>query len=195
MADGDPRLEVDFCGLTFATPLVLLSGCVGFGEEYTRVQGFSNRDAGAICLKGTTGTQRLGNAPHRIYETPSGMLNAIGLQNVGVDRFISEKMVYLEGIGVPVIVNILGDTVDEYRLITERLRGVAGIAALEIMVVTDVCQKLIRDNRVADVQGGDHAVGRGQAAQGGKCFGQAQRFDDVGRGGAEALLAQQGGDT
>ena len=66
MAETDPRLAADFCGMTFATPLVLLSGCVGFGEEYTRVQGFTNRDAGAVCLKGTTGSQRLGNAPHRI---------------------------------------------------------------------------------------------------------------------------------
>ncbi|HHH13549.1 MAG TPA: dihydroorotate dehydrogenase, partial [Thiolapillus brandeum] len=77
----DPRLSVDFCGLDFQTPLVLLSGCVGFGEEYTRVEGFSNRDVGAICLKGTTGTPRLGNPPHRVFETPGGMLNAIGLQN------------------------------------------------------------------------------------------------------------------
>jgi dihydroorotate dehydrogenase (NAD+) catalytic subunit len=62
------------------------------------------------------------------------MLNAIGLQNVGVERFISKKMVYLKGIGVPVIVNILGDTVDEYRQITERLQGVEGIAALEVNI-------------------------------------------------------------
>ena len=74
-------LAVEFCGMHFQTPLVLLSGCVGFGEEYTRVEGYSNADVGAVCLKGTTGEKRLGNAPHRIYETPAGMLNAIGLQN------------------------------------------------------------------------------------------------------------------
>ena len=62
--------------MAFSTPLVLLSGCVGFGEEYTRVKGFSNRDVGAVCLKGTTLEPRLGNKPHRVYETPMGMLNA-----------------------------------------------------------------------------------------------------------------------
>ena len=93
---SDSPLAVDFCGLSFNTPLVLLSGCVGFGEEYTRVAGFSNRDVGAVCLKGTTGEARLGNPPHRIYETPEGMLNAIGLQNIGVDAFISEKLPLLQ---------------------------------------------------------------------------------------------------
>ena len=81
-------LRVDFCGLALNSPLVLLSGCVGFGEEYTRVEGFSNRDVGAIVLKGTTGQARLGNRPHRVYETPSGMLNAIGLQNPGAEHVV-----------------------------------------------------------------------------------------------------------
>ena len=79
-------LQTEFCGMRFASPIVLLSGCVGFGEEYTRVEGFSNTDVGAVCLKGTTGGARLGNPPHRVYETPDGMLNAIGLQNPGVDK-------------------------------------------------------------------------------------------------------------
>ena len=78
-----PSLAVEFCGLKLASPIVLLSGCVGFGEEYTRVEGFSNRDVGAIVLKGTTREPRLGNPAHRVYETPMGMLNAIGLQNPG----------------------------------------------------------------------------------------------------------------
>ena len=95
-ATSDFTLAVDFCGLRFATPLVLLSGCVGFGEEYTRVKGFSNRDAGAVCLKGTTLEQRLGNQPHRIYETPEGMLNSIGLQNPGVDKVIAEILPTLD---------------------------------------------------------------------------------------------------
>src|ERR1700756_4764782 len=81
-------LSLRFCGLHFASPIVLLSGCVGFGEEYTRIEGFSNRDAGAIVLKGTTGKPRLGNPPHRVYETPAGMLNAIGLQNPGVEYVV-----------------------------------------------------------------------------------------------------------
>ncbi|MDP7041581.1 MAG: dihydroorotate dehydrogenase, partial [Gammaproteobacteria bacterium] len=65
------------------SPIVLLSGCVGFGEEYTRIDGFSNCDVGGIVLKGTTLEPRLGNPPHRVYETSMGMLNAIGLQNPG----------------------------------------------------------------------------------------------------------------
>ncbi|TLY74135.1 MAG: hypothetical protein E6K42_11970, partial [Gammaproteobacteria bacterium] len=81
-------LRLKFSGLDFASPIVLLSGCVGFGEEYTRIEGFSNRDAGAVVLKGTTREPRLGNPPHRVYETPAGMLNAIGLQNPGVDQVV-----------------------------------------------------------------------------------------------------------
>src|SRR5712671_8086272 len=81
-------LGLKFCGMELASPIVLLSGCVGFGEEYTRIEGFSNRDVGAIVLKGTTGKARLGNPPHRIYETPTGMLNAIGLQNPGAAHVI-----------------------------------------------------------------------------------------------------------
>ena len=94
-------LRVDFCGLALNSPIVLLSGCVGFGEEYTRVDGFSNRDVGAIVLKGTTGQPRLGNRPHRVYETPSGMLNAIGLQNVGIDAFLQSTWPQLRGLSVP----------------------------------------------------------------------------------------------
>src|SRR6185312_12433108 len=89
-------LALEFCGLRFASPIVLLSGCVGFGEEYTRVEGFSNRDAGAIVLKGTTGSPRLGNAPHRLCETPEGMLNAIGLQNPGVAQVVERILPTLD---------------------------------------------------------------------------------------------------
>src|SRR5258708_20049328 len=81
LSDAATLLGLKFCGLDFASPIVLLSGCVGFGEEYTRIEGFTNRDAGAVVLKGTTLEPRLGNPPHRVYETPAGMLNAIGLQN------------------------------------------------------------------------------------------------------------------
>ena len=75
---------------------MLLSGCVGFGEEYTRIEGFSNRDAGAVVLKGTTGQPRLGNPPHRVYETPAGMLNAIGLQNPGVEQVVRSILPQLD---------------------------------------------------------------------------------------------------
>ena len=84
-------LSVEFCGLELRTPIVLLSGCVGFGEEYTRVDKFSNLDTGAVCLKGTTLQARLGNDSHRVTETPSGMINAIGLQNPGADIVVKKS--------------------------------------------------------------------------------------------------------
>ncbi len=133
MTTPDPRLHVDFCGLDFATPLVLLSGCVGFGEEYTRVAGFSNRDAGAVCLKGTTGSPRLGNAPHRVYETPGGMLNAIGLQNPGVERVVDEILPTLDFSETRFIANVSGSTIEEYIAVTERFDD-SPIDAIEINI-------------------------------------------------------------
>ncbi|BAN68024.1 dihydroorotate dehydrogenase [endosymbiont of unidentified scaly snail isolate Monju] len=133
MTTPDPRLHVDFCGLDFATPLVLLSGCVGFGEEYTRVAGFSNRDAGAVCLKGTTGSPRPGNVPHRVYETPGGMLNAIGLQNPGVDRVVDEILPTLDFSETRFIANVSGSTIEEYIAVTERFDD-SPIDAIEINI-------------------------------------------------------------
>jgi dihydroorotate dehydrogenase (NAD+) catalytic subunit len=130
---NDSRLAMDFCGLSFATPLVLLSGCVGFGEEYTRVTGFSNREAGAVCLKGTTLQPRLGNAPHRIWETPAGMLNAIGLQNPGVDRVVGEILPGLDFAETRFIANVSGSTVEEYYEVTRRFDD-SPIDALEINI-------------------------------------------------------------
>ncbi len=127
------RLAVDFCGMDFATPLVLLSGCVGFGEEYTRVHGFSNRDAGAVCLKGTTGQARLGNPPHRVYETPEGMLNAIGLQNPGVDRVVDDILPKLDFSETRFIANVSGSTVEEYFEVTRRFDD-SPIDAIEINI-------------------------------------------------------------
>ncbi|RME36082.1 MAG: dihydroorotate dehydrogenase, partial [Gammaproteobacteria bacterium] len=131
--EWDERLALDFCGLHFATPLVLLSGCVGFGEEYTRVAGFSNRDAGAVCLKGTTLEPRLGNPPHRVYETPAGMLNAIGLQNPGTRRVIEEILPALDFTETRFIANVSGSTVEEYEAVT-RLFDDSPIDAIEINI-------------------------------------------------------------
>jgi dihydroorotate dehydrogenase (NAD+) catalytic subunit len=130
---SDPGLAVDFCGMKFHTPLVLLSGCVGFGEEYTRVQGFSNRDAGAICLKGTTGTLRPGNSPHRVCETPGGMLNAIGLQNPGVDHVISDILPGLDFEETRFIANVSGSTLEEYEEVTRKFDD-SPIDAIEINI-------------------------------------------------------------
>jgi len=103
-----------------ASPIVLLSGCVGFGEEYTRVEGFSNSDVGAVVLKGTTGTARLGNPPHRICETPDGMLNAIGLQNPGVDKVVDDILPGLDFSETRFIANVSGSTIAEYEQVTRR---------------------------------------------------------------------------
>ena len=114
------RLSLDFCGLKLSSPVVLLSGCVGFGEEYTRVAGFSNRDAGAIVLKGTTYEPRLGNAPHRIWETPAGMLNAIGLQNPGVETVVNDILPTLDFSETRFLANVCGSTIEEYAEVTRR---------------------------------------------------------------------------
>jgi dihydroorotate dehydrogenase (NAD+) catalytic subunit len=113
-------LRTRFCGLDFASPIVLLSGCVGFGEEYTRVEGFSNRDVGAIALKGTTLAPRLGNPPHRVYETPSGMLNAIGLQNPGADAVVRRILPTLDFTETRFLANVSGSTIEEYVEVVRR---------------------------------------------------------------------------
>ncbi len=127
------ELALQFCGLHFATPLVLLSGCVGFGEEYTRVAGFANTDAGAVCLKGTTLEPRLGNAAHRIAETPGGMLNAIGLQNPGARRVVDEILPALDFTETRFIANVSGSTVEEYEAVT-RIFDDSPIDAIEINI-------------------------------------------------------------
>jgi dihydroorotate dehydrogenase (NAD+) catalytic subunit len=126
-------LSVDFCGLSLNSPIVLLSGCVGFGEEYTRIEGFSNRDVGAIVLKGTTREPRLGNKPHRVYETPMGMLNAIGLQNPGMDVVVDEILPELDFSETRFIANVCGSTIEDYAVVTKRFDDSA-IDAIEINI-------------------------------------------------------------
>ncbi len=129
----DPRLQTAFCGMAFASPLVLLSGCVGFGEEYTRVEGFSNADVGAVCLKGTTLDPRLGNPAHRVYETANGMLNAIGLQNPGVRHVVDTILPGLDFSETRFIANVSGSTIEEYEEVT-RIFDDSPIDAIEINI-------------------------------------------------------------
>ena len=128
-----PSLAIDFCGLKLASPIVLLSGCVGFGEEYTRIAGFSNRDAGALVLKGTTGQPRLGNPPHRVTETPYGMINAIGLQNPGVDHVVRHILPTLDFTETRFFANVCGSTIEEYAEVTRRFDD-SPIDAMEINI-------------------------------------------------------------
>ncbi len=127
------KLSLEFCGLKLSSPLVLLSGCVGFGEEYTRIEGFSNTDVGAVCLKGTTSEPRFGNEPHRITETPEGMLNAIGLQNPGVDYVISDILPKLDFSETRFIANVSGSTIEEYIEVTQKFDD-SPIDAIEINI-------------------------------------------------------------
>jgi dihydroorotate dehydrogenase (NAD+) catalytic subunit len=127
------RLSVEFCGLKLDSPIVLLSGCVGFGEEYTRVAGFSNRDVGAIVLKGTTLAPRLGNPPHRVWETPAGMLNAIGLQNPGVEFVVKKILPTLDFSATRFFANVCGSTIEEYAEVARRFDD-SPINAMEINI-------------------------------------------------------------
>ena len=122
-----------FCGMQFASPIVLLSGCVGFGEEYTRVEGFSNTDCGAVVLKGTTLHARLGNPAHRVYETDGGMLNAIGLQNPGVAHVVANILPGLDFGETRFIANVSGSTIDEYVAVTRRFDD-SPVDAMEINI-------------------------------------------------------------
>ncbi len=126
-------LHTEFCGLSLNSPIVLLSGCVGFGEEYTRVEGYSNADVGAVVLKGTTGDARLGNKPHRVYETPAGMLNSIGLQNPGVDKVVDDILPGFDFTETRFFANVSGSTIEEYERVTKRFDD-SPIDAIEINI-------------------------------------------------------------
>ena len=130
--DPYPDLHVNIGSLELQNPVMTASGTFGYAREFEKLVNLHR--LGGVVVKGISLAPRAGNPPPRIVETPCGMLNAIGLQNVGVKRFIDEKMTYLRGINVPVIVNILGDTVEEYREITRMLADTEGIAGLEVNI-------------------------------------------------------------
>jgi len=130
-----PNLEVEIAGIKLKNPVMTASGTFGYGEEFSP---FIDLDRlGAMVLKGITLKPKRGNPPPRIIETPSGMLNAIGLQNVGVEVLIKEKLPYLKKFNTPVIINISGDTIEEYIELARRLGEVSkemGVAGLEVNI-------------------------------------------------------------
>ena len=126
-------LHTEFCGISMVSPIVLLSGCVGFGEEYTRIEGYSNSDVGAVVLKGTTGDARLGNPAPRVFETPMGMLNSIGLQNPGVDKVVDHILAGLDFSETRFFANVSGSTIEEYERVTKRFDD-SDIDAIEINI-------------------------------------------------------------
>ena len=132
MGYSPPSLEVDVAGIRMKNPVMTASGTFGYGSEY--VDFIDLNKLGAIVVKGITSVPWTGNAMPRIFETPSGMLNAIGLQNVGVDGFIDKKLPYLRNFDAPVIVNICGKQVEEYLEVTEKLDAVDGVAAIELNI-------------------------------------------------------------
>ena len=119
-------------GIVFPNPVILASGTVGYGEEFEGLIDWTR--VGGIAVKGTSLLPIEGNPSPRLFPTPSGMLNSIGLQNVGVDRFIKEKMPFLRKAGPQVLVNVFGFTVDEYVGVVERLNDCDGIAAYELNI-------------------------------------------------------------
>lgn len=125
-------LAVQFGPLRLNNPLVAASGCFGYGLEYTDVVDLST--LGGVAVKGLFLEEREGHPPQRIVETPSGMLNAIGLQGIGVRRFIDDKLPSLRAHRATVIVNICGSTVDEYAELARILSDADGVAALELNI-------------------------------------------------------------
>ena len=113
-------------------PLMTASGTFGYGAEYAAFTDLNS--LGALIVKGLSLKPRSGNPPPRIMETAAGMLNAIGLENVGVEAFIAEKLPFLRDFDVPVIANIFGETVEEYQQVAELLNGARGVCALELNI-------------------------------------------------------------
>ncbi|HHY14050.1 MAG TPA: dihydroorotate dehydrogenase [Thermoanaerobacterales bacterium] len=118
--------------LIMKNPVMTASGTFGFGREYADF--YDIGELGAISVKGITLEPREGNPPPRIIETPSGVLNSIGLQNPGVDVFIKNELPFLRAFNTSIIVNISGNTIEEYAQLAERLDTVEGISALELNV-------------------------------------------------------------
>ncbi|WP_078060290.1 dihydroorotate dehydrogenase [Desulfotomaculum copahuensis] len=127
-----PGLAVNVAGIRMKNPVTTASGTFGFGPEYAPYVDLNR--LGAIVVKGTTLKPRAGNPPPRIVETPAGILNAIGLQNPGVEHFIAEALPYLRQFDLPVIVNIAGDTEDDYARLAARLERAPGVAGLEVNI-------------------------------------------------------------
>ncbi len=130
-ADG-PDLAVEFAGLRLKNPVMPASGTFGYGEEYSPYMDLNR--LGAIVTKGLSLRPKAGNPTPRIAETNGGMLNAIGLQNVGVDAFVEQKLPFLKEVQTPVIVNFFGNSLEEYGQAAQRLSQIDEIAAVELNI-------------------------------------------------------------
>ena len=126
-------LSVNLKGVLFQNPVAMASGNAGYGIEYQAVSGFSNRDVGAVFLKGTTLEPKLGNKPERVMETPCGLMNSVGLQNPGVEAVIRDYLPRLDLTETRFIANISGSSIEEYRAVTRRFNE-TDLPALEINI-------------------------------------------------------------
>ncbi len=127
-----PDLSVEIGALRLKNPVLTASGTFGYGLEFRPFLDLA--ELGGLVVKGLSPRPRKGNPPERIVETPSGMLNAIGLQNVGVDAFLSEKLPELRGYDTAIVANVFGETVAEYVEVCAKLEGAPGLAAIELNV-------------------------------------------------------------
>ncbi|MDF2557396.1 MAG: dihydroorotate dehydrogenase family protein [Bacillales bacterium] len=125
-------LNLELPGLTLKNPIMPASGCFGFGKEYAEFYDLSK--LGAIMIKATTLEPRYGNPTPRVTETPGGMLNAIGLQNPGLDAVLTEHLPWLEQFDVPIIANVAGSTVEEYVEVARKISAAPNVEALELNI-------------------------------------------------------------
>ncbi len=128
----DGTLQISIGPLQLKNPVIAASGTFGYGEEYADI--FPVKKLGAFVTKGLSLAPRKGNPPPRLAETPAGMLNAIGLENVGLKAFLREKLPRLRRFRCPVIANIFGNTIEEYGEMAENLENVKGVAGLEVNI-------------------------------------------------------------
>jgi dihydroorotate dehydrogenase (NAD+) catalytic subunit len=127
-----PDMSVNLAGIPLRNPVMTASGTFGYGEEFAEYCDLES--IGAFVTKGLSLKPRAGNPTPRIVETPGGMLNAIGLQNVGIDAFLSKKVPFLRTVNTPAIANFFGSTVDEYAEMARRLDEIPEVAALEVNI-------------------------------------------------------------
>lgn len=126
-------LSVNICGITCNSPIAMASGNAGYGLEYPAVSGFRNQDVGAVFLKGTTLEPKLGNKPDRVWESPNGLLNSIGLQNPGVDYVVNQLLPQLDYNQTRFFANVSGSSIEEYAEVCRRFDQTS-LSGLEINI-------------------------------------------------------------
>lgn len=154
-----PDLSVQLGSLTLRNPVLVAAGTAGYGVEFQ--QSLPLERLGALVTKTLTRRPRTGSAPPRLVETPAGLLNAVGLQNVGMDAFLTEKLPALKTSQVPVIVSILGESEEDVRIMIRQLDGAAGVAAIELNLS---CPNIARQSALMIAQDADATATIVQAA-------------------------------